>query len=161
MSAFDPTSLHLLVLCLWQTGNLVVEELLGLLPNPGAFAVLQGKQARKQVLAESFTGFTGKQSWQVVDGDYGEWRLAAAVILVYSNAEKGRHQKSILDLDRNSGLVKGGVDAVDWDGVVRVGGVAANIHHDRQLAIGVFQGLGVNERRNGLAEVDAIDKDIG
>lgn len=69
--------------------------------------------------------------------------------------------RNILDRDGDRGLVKGSIYAVDWDRVMGISSITANIHDDRKLAIGVFQGLSVNEGRNRLKEVNAVDKDVG
>jgi len=68
---------------------------------------------------------------------------------------------NILDRDGDRGLVKGSIYAVDWDRVMGIGSITANIHDDRELAIGIFQGLSVDEGRNRLTEVNAVDKDVG
>lgn len=60
----------------------------------------------------------------------------------------------------NGRLVKGSVDVVDGDRVVRVCGVAADVADDAQLALGRLQALLVDERWNGLGEVDAVDEDV-
>ena len=68
---------------------------------------------------------------------------------------------NILDRDGDCGLVKSSIYAVDWDRVIGISSITANIHNDRKLAIGVFQRLSVNEGRNRLTEVNAVDKDVG
>lgn len=60
----------------------------------------------------------------------------------------------VLDLNRHSRLVEGGVDGVDRDGVVRVGGIAGNITDNAQLAARSGEQVVVDEGRNGLGEVD-------
>lgn len=65
-----------------------------------------------------------------------------------------------LNLDVDGGLVESGVDVVHGDGVVRVCGVAADIADNAQLAIRRLQALHVDERWDGLGEVDAVDKDV-
>lgn len=66
----------------------------------------------------------------------------------------------VRDFDRDGGLVKGGVDVVDWDWVVWVGSIAGHIHHDRQVSVRVRQTLGVDEIGDLVHEVDAVDEDI-
>lgn len=78
----------------------------------------------------------------MVDGDDGQpWPVA-------------------LDLDLDCGLVKGCVDVVDGDRVVGVCGVAADIAHDAQLPAILLQALHVDEWRDRLGQVDAVDKDV-
>lgn len=62
----------------------------------------------------------------------------------------------VLDLDRHSRLVESGVDSVDGDGVVGVGGIARHIADDAQLAAGSRKKVVVDEGRNGLREVDLL-----
>lgn len=57
-------------------------------------------------------------------------------------------------------LVKGGVDRVDGDRIVGVGGVARDIDNDGQVAL-VVEHLGGEERGDGLVKVDTVDKDLG
>lgn len=44
--------------------------------------------------------------------------------------DDGQTRSIALDADSHSRLVKGGVDVIDWDGVVWVGCVAAHIADD-------------------------------
>lgn len=64
------------------------------------------------------------------------------------------------DGNTDGGLVECGVNVVDGDGVVRVGGVAADVAYNAELAVRGLKALLVDERRNGLGEVDAVDKDV-
>jgi len=68
---------------------------------------------------------------------------------------------NILDRNGDRGLVKSSIYAVDWDRVMGISSITANIHNDRKPAIRVFQRLSVNEGRNRLTEVNAVDKDVG
>jgi len=68
---------------------------------------------------------------------------------------------NILDRYGDCGLVKSSIYAVDWNRVMGISSITANIHNDRKLAIGAFQGPSVNEGRNRLIEVNAVDKDVG
>jgi len=61
--------------------------------------------------------------------------------------------------DANSGVPEGGGGAVDGKGVVRVGNVAAHVGDDGEPAA-LGDGLGVQERGDGLHEVNAVHKDI-
>lgn len=61
--------------------------------------------------------------------------------------------------NRDSRFVKGGVDGIDGDGVVGVGGITGDVTNDRQGAFAVQQFAG-DERRNLLGEVNAVNKDI-
>lgn len=60
----------------------------------------------------------------------------------------------VLDGDRDGGVVKGGVDRVDGDGVVGVGGVARDVDDNAQLAARLREEVVVDEGRDGLGEVD-------
>ena len=52
------------------------------------------------------------------------------------------------------------VDVVYWDRVVRVGGIARNVHYDGQPArvSSLSHEFGSDKLGNGLGEVDAVDK---
>lgn len=125
-----------------QCLDLVLEQLLGALPDRRASAVLEGQQTGQQGIAERLGRLPGQRRRQVVDGDDAQWGPVA------------------LDVHLDGGLVKGGVDVVDGDGVVRVGRVAADVADDAELATGGFEAREVDERRNGLGEVDAVDKNV-
>lgn len=58
------------------------------------------------------------------------------------------------------GLGEGGVDVVDGDGVVRVGGVARDVADDAQATRLSRQRLGVDEGGDLGGEVDAVDEDV-
>lgn len=62
----------------------------------------------------------------------------------------------------NGGLVKGGVDGVDGDRVVGVGGVAGNIDDDAEVALlaGGGDGFRRDERGDLGGQVNAVDKDV-
>lgn len=64
-------------------------------------------------------------------------------------------------VDLDGGLVKGGGNGVDRNGVVGVGGVSRNVDNDLQLSISLIQSFKVGEGRNGLRQVNAVDKDVG
>jgi hypothetical protein len=125
-----------------QCLHLLLEELLGALPDRGASAVLEGHQAGQQGIAESLRRLTRQGRRQVVDGDNRQRRPVT------------------LDIDLDSGLVECGVDAVDGNGVVRVGGVAADVADDAELAAGALEARAVDKRRDGLGQVDAVDEDV-
>lgn len=78
----------------------------------------------------------------MVDGDNQKWRPFGG-------------------LDSHGRLIKSGIDVVDWDGVVGVSGVATDIDNNCQLTVRVGQGFPVDEVRDGLIEVNAVDEDIG
>ena len=111
-----------------ESGDLVVEELLGLLPDTDVLPVLETEQ-------------TG----QVVDAYDAQRQTVAAL--------GQRHGYC--------GLAESGVDVVDGDGVVGVGGVARDVADDTQAARLSRQRLGVDEGRDLGGEVDAVDEDIG
>ena len=127
-----------------ESGDLVVEKLLGLLPDTDILPVLETEQTGKQVCAEGLGCLTGQQTGQVVDADDAQRQAVAA----------------LGEGNGNCGLAEGGVDVVDGDGVVGVGGVARDIADDAQAARLSRQRLGVDERRNLGGEVDAVDEDI-
>lgn len=104
-----------LELVLWQSGHLVVEQLLGLGPHVRALSVLESLQAGQEGRTECLAGLTRQQRRQVIDGDDAEGRTGSR-------------------LDRNGRAVEGCVDVVDGNGVVWVGRVAGNIADDAQLA---------------------------
>ena len=95
---------------LGQRGHLLLEQILGLLPHPGVLAVLQLQKAGHQGLAEHLGAFPGEERGQVVDAD---------------DAERGALGARGQD-DRHGGLVEGGRDIVNGNGVVRVGTVGGN-----------------------------------
>lgn len=127
-----------------QSSDLVLEELLSLLPDTDVLPVLEAEQTGQQVCAESLGCLAGKQAGQVVDADDAERQIVAAL------GERHRHR----------GLGEGRVDVVDGDGVVGVGGVARDVADDAQAARIGGQRLGVDERRDLSREVDAVDEDI-
>jgi hypothetical protein len=63
-----------------------------------------------------------------------------------------------LHWDVDGGLVKCGVDVVDWDGVVRVGGIATDITDYAEFTAGRLEALQIHEWGNRLGQVDAIDE---
>jgi hypothetical protein len=66
----------------------------------------------------------------------------------------------VLDLDGDSGILEGGVDGVDGDGVVRVCGVARDVDDNGEVAALLGEEFLVDERGNGLGEVDGVEEDI-
>lgn len=122
--------------------DLVLEQLLGALPDGGGGAVLEGHQAGQQGVAKGLGRLARQGRGQVVDGDDGQRRPVA------------------LDVDGDGGLVEGGVDVVDGDGVVGVGGVAGDIADDAQLAGGALEAGAVDKGRDGLGQVDAVDENV-
>jgi hypothetical protein len=129
---------------LGQGGDLVLEKLLGLLPDADVLPVLEAEQTGEQVCAESFGRFARKQTGQVVNADHAEGQTVAAF------GKRNRHGR----------LAESGVDVVDGDRVVRVGGVARDITDNAQAARLSGQRFGVDEGRNLGGEVDAVDEDI-
>lgn len=92
---------------LGQSGDLLIEQVLGLLPHPSSSAVLQLEEAGQKSLTELFRTLTRHQRWQVVDADNAQGRALAA------SGESHRH----------GGFVEGGGNVVDGNGVVGVGTV--------------------------------------
>jgi len=129
---------------LGQSGDLVLEQLLGLLPDTDVLPVLETEQTGEQVCAEGFGCLAGQQTGQVIDADDAEWQTVAAF---------GQS-------DGHCRLAECGVDVVDGDGVVGVGGVARDVADDAQAARLSGQRLGIDEGRNLGGEVDAVDKDV-
>jgi hypothetical protein len=127
-----------------ESSDLVIEQLLGLLPDTDVLPVLETEQTGEQVCAESLRCLTGKQTGQVVDADDAQRQTVAAL--------RERHW--------HCGLAEGGVDVVDGDGVVRVGGVARDIADNAQAARLSRQRLSVDEGRDLGGEVDAVDEDV-
>lgn len=76
------------------------------------------------------------------------------------NRDDGQRGPVALDVNLDGGLVEGGVDVVDGDGVVRVGGVAADVADDAEVAAGALEALAVDKGRDGLGQVDAVDEDV-
>ena len=128
-----------------ESGDLVVEELLGLLPDTDVLPVLETEQTGEQVCAEGLRCLAGQQTGQVVDAYDAQRQTVAAL--------GQRHGYC--------GLAESGVDVVDGDGVVGVGGVARDVADDTQAARLSRQRLGVDEGRDLGGEVDAVDEDIG
>lgn len=129
---------------LGESGDLVVEELLGLLPNTDILPVLETEQTGKQVCAEGLRCLTRQQTGQVVDADDAQRQTVAAL------GESHGHCR----------LREGGVDVVDGDGVVGVSGVARDVADDAQAARLSGQRLGVDEGRDLGGEVDAVHEDV-
>lgn len=96
---------------LGQSSHLLVEEVLGLLPNSGGLAILQLEEAGHESLTELLGALTGHQRWQVVNTDNTERRVLEA-------GGEGH---------RDGGLVEGGGDVVDGNGIVGVGATAERI----------------------------------
>ena len=115
-----------------QGGDLVVEQLLGLLPDTDVLPVLETEQTGEQVCAEGLRCLAGQQTGQVVDADDAQRKTVAALGEGHGYC----------------GLAEGGVDVVDGDGVVGVGGVARDVADDTQAARLSRQRLGVDEGRN-------------
>jgi hypothetical protein len=129
---------------LGQSGNLVLEQLLSLLPDADVLPVFEAEQTGEQVCAEGLGRFARKQTGQVVDTDHAQGQTVATL------GKRNRHGR----------LAEGGVDIVDGDRVVRVGGVARDITDNAQAARLSGQRLGVDEGRDLGGEIDAVDKDI-
>ena len=102
----------------WQRSDLFLEQLLGLLPDTHVLPVLQTEQTWEQVGAESLGRLAGQQAGQVVDADDTERQVVAA----------------LRERDGHGRFAEGGVDVVDGDRVVGVGGVARDVADDAQTA---------------------------
>lgn len=87
-----------------QRSHLLIEQLLGLLPDTGIAPVLQLQQAGHQCLAEHLRALTGKERGEMVDADH----------------TKGRALGSCRQGDRHRGLVESSRDFIHWDRVVGV-----------------------------------------
>jgi extradiol dioxygenase family protein len=158
-STFDPVIRHVLsffhtpcmahrrfrLLLGGQRGDLFLEQLLGLLPDTHVLPVLQTEQTGQQVGAESLGCLAGQQAGQVVDADDAERQVVATL------GERHRHGR----------LAEGGVDVVNGDRVVGIGGVAGDVADDAQAARLGGERLGVDEGRDLGGEVDAVDEDVG
>lgn len=130
---------------LGQGGDLVLEQLLSLLPNADVLPVVETKQTGQQVCAESLRCLARQQARQVVDADHAQRQTVAA----------------LGEGDGHGWLGEGGVDVVDGNGVVRVGGVAGDVADDAEAAGLGGQRLGVDEGRDLGREVDAVNEDVG
>ena len=62
--------------------------------------------------------------------------------------------------DGHGGVVEGGIDVVDGDGVVRVRGVAGDVADDAEVARGRIEAGGADEGWDWFGEVDAVDEDL-
>jgi hypothetical protein len=129
---------------LGQGGDLVLEQLLSLLPDADVLPVLEAEQTGEQVCAESLRRFAREQTGQVIDADHAEGQTVAAL------GKRNRHGR----------LAEGGVDVVDGDRVVGVGGVARDVADDAQAARLRGERLGIDEGRDLGGEVDAVDENI-
>lgn len=121
--------------------HLLLEQLVRPGPDGRRLPVLELQQARQEGGAKGLAGLAREQAGQVVDGDDAQGRAG-------------------LGVDGDDGVGKGRVDGVDGDGVVRVGGVAGDVADDAEVARGRGQALLGDERRDGVGEVDAVDKDL-
>lgn len=128
-----------------QGSHLLVEQVLGLLPDPRISPVIQLKQTRQQSLAEHLRALPREERREVVNADHAEGRALGA-------GGEG---------DGDSGLVEGGGDIVDRDGVVGVRRVSAHVANNGQSPIRRGQALDIDERRDLGGEVDAVDEDVG
>lgn len=89
---------------LGQSSNLLVEQILGLLPDASICPVLELQQAGHKSLAEHLRALTGKERGEVVNADHAK------------RGALGSSRQS----DGHSGLVEGSRDVVNGNGVVRV-----------------------------------------
>jgi len=141
----NPNCLHrwtnLLQILLWKSSDLIVEELLGSLPDWNVLPVLQLQQTWEKIVAERLTCLPWQQRWEMINADDAQFWL-------------------LLDLDWDRWLVECGGDGVNWNWVVWVCGISADIADDRQLAVWGIQALGINEVWNFGGQVDAVDEDI-
>lgn len=128
-----------------QRGNLILEQLLRLLPDAHVLPVLQTEQTGQQRSAESLGRLARQQAGQVVDADDAQRQAVAALGQWHGNRRAG----------------EGGVDVVDGNRVVGVGGVARDVADDTEAARGGRERLCVNERRDLGGQVDAVDEDVG
>jgi hypothetical protein len=73
MSYKTPTSATVLCLKrLGQSSDLLVEELLGLLPDPGVGPVVEGEKAGQEGFAEHLGALAGEEGWEVIDTDHAQ-----------------------------------------------------------------------------------------
>lgn len=100
-----------------QSSNLLVEQILGLLPDASILTVLELKQAGHQRLTEHLGALTREKRREVVNADHTERSALSAV--GQSNGY--------------CGLVKGGGDVVDRNWVVGVGPVSNISGYGRRL----------------------------
>jgi hypothetical protein len=121
-----------------------MEELLSISPHPRSLAILECEQRLLETLTKGLTSLARKHGRKVVDADDGK----GEVVLI------------VLDLDRDGGVLEGGVDGVDGDGVVRVCGVARNVDDYSEVATLLGEEFLVDERGDGLGEVDGVEEDI-
>lgn len=104
----------------WERCDLVLEKLVGLLPDTDVPPVIEANQAGEQSGTERLGCLSWEKRWQVVDANDTQWEVIGF---------RG-------ELNGDSRLVESGVDVVDRDRVVRVGGVARHITNNTQLAAG-------------------------
>jgi hypothetical protein len=104
LSSIHPGILSLVFL--GQSSDLLIKELLSLLPDASIGPIVQGKKAGQESSAEHLRTLTGEERGQVINADHAE-RRSVGFGKVYGN----------------SGLVECGGDVVDGDRVVRVGAV--------------------------------------
>lgn len=90
---------------LGQGGNLLIEELLCLLPDPSVGAVIQGKKTGQECFTEHFGALARKQRWKVIDTDHAQrWSIFQLGVR-----------------DAHGGLVESSCDFIQRDRVERVG----------------------------------------
>lgn len=137
------TTLHLLSPQRFrQQRNLFIKQLLSIRPNPCRGPILELQQRLLEPLAKRLGGLARQHGWQVVDADDGEG-LGVAIMVA-------------LDLDGHGGVLEGGVDGVDGDGVVRVRRVAGYVDDDSEVAAGLGEEVVVDEGWDGVGEVDLV-----
>lgn len=90
---------------LGQGSNLLIEEILRLLPDPSIGAVIQGKKTRQECFTEHFRAFARKQTWEVIDTDHAQsWAIFQLGVR-----------------DGHGGLVESSCDVIQRNRVERVG----------------------------------------
>jgi hypothetical protein len=88
---------------LGQSSDLLIEELLGLLPDPRVGPVVKGEKARQEGFAEHLGALTGEQRWEVVNANHAQgWAVL----------QTG---------DGDCGLIESGGDIIQGNGVEGVG----------------------------------------
>lgn len=105
---------------LGQSSDLLIEELLGLLPDASVGAVVQSKETGQESLAEHFRALAGEQGGEVINADHAQGRAAL--------------QAS----DGDGGLVECGGDIIQGNGVEGVGAVLVSLAQVTSCCLGTY-----------------------
>ncbi|KAJ8052541.1 hypothetical protein LXG23DRAFT_50544 [Yarrowia lipolytica] len=121
--------------------NVFVEQSLSSGPDRSSVSLRKLQERRQQSLRKGLGSLSRQKRGQVVDRAHGQLGASSG-------------------LNRHGGMVERGSNCVHGDRVVGVGGVSRDVDNDTELSGLLVEQIVVDERRNGLRQVDAVDEDI-